>query len=397
VAVAPEHERNVLLVTGVAHAATHFAELTYPTLAVVLAHETGLPLAQVLGWSFAGYLLFGLGALPAGLLADHFGARRMLLGALGGMSLGLVLAGLAAPGLPLAASLAVMGLAASAYHPAGMGLISRAIAARGRALAVNGIFGNVGIALTPVVTAALAEHFGWRGAFLVSGTVLAALTLGCARLPLAEPVAEVTAPSAGGSGNGRRALPLFVLCLAAMLGGISYRGNTLVQPSYFAAEVSIMGFGTATSLVYLLGIFGQYAGGIAADRWDLRWAYLAFQAASLPALLLIGVTQEVPLLGVASVFVFFSLGMQPIENSLFAHLTPDRWRSTGYGLKFVLTFGVGSLAVWLVQWAEATYGLAGVFPVLAGVVALMVAAIGVLVFVMREPAPAVVAGETYPV
>jgi MFS family permease len=394
-AVAPEHERNVLMVTGVAHAATHFAELTYPTQAVVLAHETGLPLPQVLGWSFAGYLLFGLGALPAGLLADHFGARRMLLGSLGGISVGLVLAGLAAPGLPLAASLAVMGLAASAYHPAGMGLISRAIEARGRALAINGICGNVGIALTPVVTAALARQLGWRGAFLASGLALAALTLGCARLPLVEPGPAAPITSAGR--RGRHALPLIVLCVAALLGGISYRGNTLVQPSYFAAEVSIMGFGAATSLVYLLGIFGQYAGGYAADRWDLRWAYLGFHAASLPALLLIGVTHEVPLLGVASLFVFFSLGMQPIENSLFAQLTPDRWRSTGYGLKFVLTFGVGSLAVWLVQWAEVTYGLAGVFPVLAGVVALMVATIAVLVFVMREPVPAAVTGETYPV
>jgi MFS family permease len=396
VAVAPEHERNVLLVTGVAHAATHFAELTYPTLAVVLAHETGTPLPQVLSWSFAGYLLFGVGALPAGLLADHFGARRMLLGSLAGMSVGLVLAGLAAPGLPLAASLAVMGLAASAYHPAGMGLISRAIRARGRALAINGIYGNVGIALTPVVTAALAERLGWRGALLVSGTVLAALTLVCARLPLAEPAAAgPVAPSVRSAG--RRALPLIVLCVAAMLGGISYRGNTLVQPSYFAAEVSFMDFGAATSLVYLVGILGQYAGGVAADRWNLSWAYLAFQAASLPALLLIGVMNELPLLGVASVFVFFSLGMQPIENSLFAQLTPDRWRSTGYGLKFVLTFGVGSLAVWLVRWAEVTYGLAGVFPVLAGVVALMVTTIGVLVFVMRDPVPTAVAGETYPV
>jgi hypothetical protein len=83
-----------------------------------------------------------------------------------------------------------------------------------------------------------------------------------------------------------------------MLGGNSYRGNTLGQPSYFAAEVSFMDFGAATSLVYLVGILGQYAGGVAADRWNLSWAYLAFQAASLPALLLIGVMNELPLLGV---------------------------------------------------------------------------------------------------
>jgi hypothetical protein len=83
----------------------------------------------------------------------------------------------------------------------------------------------------------------------------------------------------------------------------------------------------------------------------------------------------VPLLVTAAIFVFFSLGMQPIENSLFAQLTPDRWRSTGYGLKFILTFGVGSVGVWIVKWAEAEWGLAGVFPVLGVIVALLVCAI----------------------
>jgi len=41
----------------------------------------------VLGWSFLGYLLFGLGALPAGLLADRLGARVMLIVAMGGMGI----------------------------------------------------------------------------------------------------------------------------------------------------------------------------------------------------------------------------------------------------------------------------------------------------------------------
>ena len=67
--------------------------------------------------------------------------------------------------------------------------------------------------------------------------------------------------------------------------------------------------------------------------------------------------------------------MQPIENSLFAALTPARWRSTGYGLKFVCTFGVGSVAVWLVAWIRPTYGLSRVFVALAAVVALLLVAI----------------------
>jgi MFS family permease len=43
-----------------------------------------------------------------------------------------------------------MGLGASTYHPAGTGLISRTISARGTALGINGIYGNVGIALAPL-------------------------------------------------------------------------------------------------------------------------------------------------------------------------------------------------------------------------------------------------------
>ena len=70
-------ERHIVHFTGFAHGATHYVELVYPTLAVGLARETGLPLAQVLSWSFAGYLLFGLGALPAGYAADHWGAHYL--------------------------------------------------------------------------------------------------------------------------------------------------------------------------------------------------------------------------------------------------------------------------------------------------------------------------------
>jgi MFS family permease len=368
-----DNERNVLVLTGVAHAATHYAELMYPTLAVALAHETGLPLREVLAWSFAGYLLFGVGALPAGYGADHFGARPLLIGGLLGMSLATILAGASNPGLPLAVCLALLGCAGSLYHPAGMGLISHTIAARGRALGINGVCGNLGIALTPIVTAALATRLGWRGALWVSGGLLFLAALVCARLPIDEPAPVARVAAAPPARRTPRAAWSFaLLCGAAMLGGISYRGNTIAQPAYFAERVSIMGYGAATSLAFLVGVIGQYCGGVIADRVDLRRGYLAFHAASLPALLAMSFLANLPLLGAAGVFTFFSLGMQPIENSLFAVLVPARWRSTGYGVKFVLTFGVGSLAVWLVGWLQEAFGLPSVFLGLGAVVATLV-------------------------
>ena len=339
-----------------------------------------MPLDQVLGWSFLGYLLFGLGALPAGLLADRVSPRLLLIVALFGLGVSALAASEAHNGRALSLCLAAMGACASIYHPVGMSLISHTIDARGRALGVNGMFGNAAIALTPLVTAALATHIGWQPTYRLVGYVMCAVAVACAFLPvddrrhlLAEP--HIAAPA-------RTALlPFAVLLIAATLAGVSYRGNTLVQPGYFAAHVSEIGFGAATSLAYALGIGGQYVGGVLADRHDPRRLYLIFHACSLPALLLMTLLSGLPLIGVAALFAFFSLGMQPIENSLFAQFTPPRWRATAYGLKFVLTFGVGSLAVWLVRWADALGGgLTYALLALAVVVTLIVAAAALLVW-----------------
>jgi MFS family permease len=278
-----------------------------------------------------------------------------------------------------------MGACASVYHPVGMSLISHTVDARGRALGVNGMFGSAAVALTPIVTAALCTHLGWQATYRVVGYTMCAIAVCSAFLKINERPAVASVATSVDHADDRdwlrreNLLPLAVLLVAATLAGISYRGNTLVQPAYFAARVHEIGFGAATSLVYLLGIGGQYVGGRLADRHDLRRLYLAFHALSLPALLLMAALTGLPLLGSAGLFVFFSLGMQPIENSLFAHLTPARWRATAYGMKFVLTFGIGALAVLLVQWADATGGLSFVMLCLAGVVLLIVLSAAMLV------------------
>ena len=75
--------------------------------------------------------------------------------------------------------------------------------------------------------------------------------------------------------------------------------------------------------------------------------------------------------------------MQPIENSLFAQLTPERWRSTAYGLKFTLTFGIGASAVAVVEIVAPSQGFVGVYHVLAFVVGAIVAACSTLVWIQR--------------
>jgi FSR family fosmidomycin resistance protein-like MFS transporter len=391
-------EKQVLVFTGVAHLLTHYIELTYPTLAVILAAEVGLPIEQVLGWSLAGYLLFGLGALPAGLVADRVGGKRVVLAGMLLAGLSLLAAAVSEPGWPLAVCLAGMGLGVSAYHPAGIGLISRAVRARGAALGINGIYGNVGIAFAPLATSVLAGAVGWRWTLAITGFVVLAVTTLGAVLPFQEPapVKHDDAHAEASRIPGRQIAAFAILCVAAMLGGISYRANTLAQPALFAERIPMLDFGLAASLAMLVGIAGQYIGGRVADRFPLGWGYLFFHAASLPMLVLICMSFGLPLLVSASLFVFFALGMQPIENSLFASLTPDRWRSTAFGMKFSLTFGVGSGAVYLVRWVAESRGFIGVYYGLMVVVALIVVAGLTLVWIQRKALPYLAEPATAP-
>ena len=162
-----------------------------------------------------------------------------------------------------------------------------------------------------------------------------------------DPIDEATPASA----TSRLLIVCFVLlCVAAMLGGFNYRANSVSQPALFSERIEFLSYGLATSLAMCAGIGGQYIGGRIADRWPLARSYLLFHAASLPAVLLIPYSSEYALFFAGALFAFFSLGMQPIENSLYAQLTPDRWRSTAYGLKFSLTFGIGASAVAMVEW-----------------------------------------------
>jgi MFS family permease len=173
-----------------------------------------------------------------------------------------------------------------------------------------------------------------------------------------------------------------------VLVGLTYRGMSVILPSYFelrneslfeslqglqglVASKNVAATGL-TSLVFLVGILGQYIGGWAAERFDARRGYLLFHALTIPLALLIAWSSDLTLLWISMAYAFFLLGMQPIENTLIARLTPDRLRHSGFGLKFILNFGIGSLAVFFVGWVESVWSLPAVFVALAGLSCLLV-------------------------
>jgi MFS family permease len=131
-----------------------------------------------------------------------------------------------------------------------------------------------------------------------------------------------------------------------------------------------------TSLVFMVGMLGQYMGGHVAERFNPRRGYLVFHALALPMALIMAYATDVPLLMVTMVYMLFLLGMQPIENTLVAYLTPDALRHSAYGAKFILTFGVGALAVHMVGWIKQAWSLPAVF------VAMFCVSLGIVSFIL---------------
>jgi len=67
-----------------------------------------------------------------------------------------------------------------------------------------------------------------------------------------------------------------------------------------------------------------------------------------------------------------------------ARYTPPKLRHAAYGAKFVLTFGVGALAVKMVKSIESGYGIEAVFPALGVTSILLVGVILVLIMNTRR-------------
>ncbi len=391
---------SILINTSYGHFLSHFNMLVFPAVVLPLSARLNLPLAQTLQLSLWMYLLLGLTALPWGLAADRWGADILMRA----FYLGSGLCGLAAAWwinspTALVYSLAGIGFFSGIYHPIGLGMISKSSESVSVGMGIVGMFGNLGMAAAPLLAGVFTWVWGPRAVYIMLGIMnLAGLFLARSS-DSSQPVRQDTQLHKEG---GSWLVILCVLLVSAMLGGVVYRGATVITPAYFELKLQTLyrllsdlaGGGASrnlvatsiTSSIFLVGMAGQYLGGRIADIFDQRYCYLVFNAVTIPCAVLIAVFSESTLVFFVFVYFFFLLGMQPVENALFAHATPQRFHHTAFGAKFIVTFGVGAFAVRMLAVVEERFGIGYSFPALAFFSALMVLAVAVLIAMTRDRA-----------
>jgi MFS family permease len=410
------NDRSIVGLVMLAHGMVHTYELSIPIFVSIWLSEfdvlriAGVEVAvtqATLGLLVAaGYALFGLGALPGGVVVDRIGSRRLIAACLFGMGGAFLLLGTASTLLAVALALLLWGAAASVYHPAGLTLISTGVSERGTGFAYHGMAGNLGIGLGPLVTAVLLLLFDWTTVALVLAVPAAVAGLYAVRAEFDETAAvehDDTVATDGGDARTESGVDSFgefvtasrhlfvgafaVVFLVVMANGLYYRGVLTFLPDLLsglpgfepvALSTLVPGLDGDRTLnperyfyagLLLVGVAGQYVGGKLTDRLSPEYgiaAVFAILAVLALAFLPVAAMGIGPLLVFGALFGMTLFAAQPLYQAAVADYTPAGQRGLSYGYTYLGTFGVGALGGALAG-AILTYADAGtLFGVLAG-------------------------------
>jgi MFS family permease len=262
---------RTLAAISTAHWVSHFHLMVLPMLFPFLKQQLGVGYIE-LGFALTVFaVISGLTQAPMGYLADHVGARKVLLMGLTLGGVALIMLGLHLSYPWLIASAVLLGLANSVYHPADYAILSARMdeARMGRAFSIHTFAGFLGGAVAPAIVAALVATTGGHGALIVAGAVgpLVALLLVVVGIPDASAadrkVDGMRAPRQSVITPAIIVLTIFFMLLSLSNAGIGNFGVVALMSGYGAS------FSSANiALTAFLGFsaVGVLAGGFLADR-----------------------------------------------------------------------------------------------------------------------------------
>ena len=377
-------DSKYFLLLNVGHFLDHYFMLIFATVAALtLSAGWGMSYAELLPYGAPGFAAFALCSFPMGILADRWGRDHMMVVFFIGIGISSILTGFAETPMQLGAGLLLIGIFGSIYHPVGLAIVTGRWKHTGMRLAVNGVWGNIGVGCAALVTGVMIDLAGWRAAFFIPGII--SILFAFPYLQISRNVEEL--PPIGGSAAAKPADygPLWrvLICvyMTAVLGSIVFQSTTVALPEIF--EERLVGLATMISdtlasfklesasvigalafLVFAAASLAQLVTGHMLDKWGARPTLALVTVVQTAALLLMPGLTDLAAFAVALGIMLGVFGQVPVSDFLIGTTASKISRSRAFGARYMVSFLAFSGALPLIAVVQSNWGFDGLFYVL---------------------------------
>ena len=266
---------RVISLIGVAHGVSHYYQLAFATMLLIVRQEASLSFTDVGLLMAIFYGVSGVSQTAAGFAVDRFGARPILAGGLAVIGCALALISVAHSFAGFAAIAVIGGMGNCVFHPADFALLNASVnhGRLGRAYSIHGVGGSLGWAAAPVMFF-LDSMFGWVGAALIGalpGLILSVLVW----THRSELVDHRVKARAAATRHGPPAMlglflqPAILLCLVyfALLSATTVGIQQFAVPAWASMFGVSENYAALCLIVFIVGSAGGVlVGGFFADR-----------------------------------------------------------------------------------------------------------------------------------
>ncbi len=294
-----------------------------------------------------------LSQIPAGLLAERWGERRLLVVGTAITALGYLAVATTASGmLSLVALLLVAGLGSGVQHPLASSLVSRAYETgpRRAALGTYNFAGDLGKIAVPAAVAVVVTFVGWRaasGTYAViglGGALLIALALSWIGAGTVD--AATAERSAGVKGWGIRDTRGFqALSAIGMIDTATRTALLTFLPFLLLAKgLTVAGLGLSLAVLFAGGAAGKFVCGLVAERVGIVRTVILTEVATACGIVAVALG---PLTVALAVLLPLGVALNGTSSALYATVAdlvlPER-RARAYGLYYTLIVAASAAA-----------------------------------------------------
>jgi len=368
-------KKLLLTLLSVAHSLNHSFFWIASPLLLLITSDLGTSKTALGLIGTVGSFIYGLGSLLAGSLADRKNEIHLIVlsSSLAGFS---TIMFLFAQNINLYAAVFIsMCVWTGLYHPAANALISKAFSGTtGEAMGIHGAGGTIGVVFTPILSLTIGIIYGWRMSFAVFGVsaIITAILLWKSRFHHAH-VQSATKVRIWEIFRMRGLWLLFIFNFAI---GLYMKSVELFLPTYLALgpltfldkESAIFWAGALTTIMLLIGSFGQWLGGRKTDVLGSKKVLMTTSLTVLIGFILLVLTPTsfwfVAVTAFITLYGLAFYGHQPAFNALAGFMTPEDRRGIVYGVLFFVGFGMGSISQAITGYVSDKIGITPSFYIL---------------------------------